>query len=137
MRRRLLGNDWMKVDSDGDGVNDTYGTRRGILRGDFGLSYKSRRPVLEEIGDRLPNTIYLISVTLLVVMLFAIPIGIISAIKQYSAFDIVVTTSSFIGQAIPEFWLGLLLILVFFAWLNNPITGEPLFSPGGMQTLGV
>jgi peptide/nickel transport system permease protein len=132
----LLGNDWMKVDADGDGVKESYGTRRGILRGDFGLSYKSRRPVLEEIWSRLPNTIYLISATLIVVMSIAIPIGIISAIKQYSFFDIFVTTLSFIGQAIPEFWLGLLLILVFFAWLNNPITGEPLFPPGGMYTLG-
>lgn len=132
----LLGNDWMKIDADGDGVKESNGTRKGILRGDFGLSFKSRRPVLEEIGDRLPNTIYLMSVTLLVVWLFAIPIGIISAIKQYSFFDIFVTTFSFIGQAIPEFWLGLILILVFFAWLNNPITGAPLFPPGGMQTLG-
>jgi len=132
----LLGNDWMKVDADGDGVKESYGTRKGILRGDFGLSFTTRRPVLEEIWDRLPNTIYLISATLLVVMSIAIPIGIISAIKQYSFFDIFVTTLSFIGQAIPEFWLGLLLILVFFAWLNNPITGEPMFPPGGMYTLG-
>jgi peptide/nickel transport system permease protein len=71
-----------------------------------------------------------------VVGIFAIPIGIISATKQYSFFDILVTTASFIGQAIPEFWLGLILILVFFAWLNNPITGQPMFPYGGMKTLG-
>jgi peptide/nickel transport system permease protein len=76
------------------------------------------------------------SITLFVTALIAIPIGIISAIKQYSIFDLFVTTVSFIGQAIPEFWLGLILILIFFAWLNNPITGEPLFPPGGMKTLG-
>lgn len=132
----LVGNDWMKVDADGDGIKESYGTRRGILRGDFGFSFKTRKPVLDEIMDRLPNTIYLMSVTMLVVGLIAIPIGIISAIKQYSFFDIFVTTFSFVGQAIPEFWLGLILILVFFAWLNNPITGAPMFPPGGMKTLG-
>ena len=131
----LIGNDWMKVDADGDGIAEGYGERKGILRGDFGFSYRTRRPVLEEIGDRLPNTVYLMSITLIVVALIAIPVGIISAVKQYSGFDIVVTTLSFMGQAIPEFWLGLILILVFYAWLNNPFTGEPLLPSGGMYTL--
>jgi len=132
----LAGNDWMKVDPDGDGIKDSYGTRKGILRGDFGFSFQSRRPVLEEIGDRLPNTIYLVGITLFFVFLISIPIGILSAVKQYSPFDISVTTLSFMGQSIPEFWLGLLLILVFYVWLVNPITGEPLLPPGGMSTLG-
>ena len=132
----LAGNDWMRVDADGDGVKESYGTRQGILRGDFGFSFRTRQPVLDVIMDRLPNTIYLMSITLLVTALVAIPIGIISAIKQYSFFDLFVTTGSFIGQAIPEFWLGLILILIFFAWLNNPVTGEPLFPSGGMKTLG-
>lgn len=132
----LVGNDWMKIDADGDGIAERPGERRGILRGDFGFSYRTRRPVLEEIAERLPNTVYLMSITLVVVTLIAIPIGIISAVKQYSAFDIVVTTLSFIGQAIPEFWLGLILILVFYAWLDNPFTSGPLLPPGGMQTLG-
>jgi peptide/nickel transport system permease protein len=133
----MVGNDWLKVDEDGDGTPETYGTRKGILRGDFGVSYRSRKPVLEEIGDRLPNTIYLVSVTLLVVAIVAIPIGIISAIKQYSAFDITATTLSFMGQAVPEFWLGLILILIFYSWLQNPFTGEPLFPAGGMATIGM
>ena len=72
----------------------------------------------------------------LIVALIAIPIGILSAVKQYSPFDITVTTFSFMGQSIPEFWLGLILILVFYSWLDNPFTGESLLPAGGMQTLG-
>jgi peptide/nickel transport system permease protein len=131
----LIGNDWMKVDADGDGTAETSGERRGILRGDFGFSYRTREPVMTEIADRLPNTLYLMSATLVVVALIAIPIGVISAVKQYSIFDIFVTTLAFIGQAIPEFWLGLILLLVFYAMLDNPFTGEPLFPPGGMHSL--
>ncbi len=132
----LVGNDWMAVDTDGNGVTDSYGTRKGVLRGDFGFSYRTRKPVIDEILDRLPNTIYLMTVTLIVVGIVAIPIGIISAVKQYSKFDLTATTFSFMGQAIPEFWLGLILILVFYATLENPFTGEPLFPPGGMYTIG-
>jgi peptide/nickel transport system permease protein len=132
----LIGNDWMKVDLDGDGIEESHGTRRGVLRGDFGFSFRTRQPVLEEIGGRLPNTIYLMSVTMLAAILIALPIGILSAVKQYSAFDIIATTFSFAGQAIPEFWLGLILILLFYAWLKNPFTGEPLLPSGGITSLG-
>ena len=131
----LVGNDWMKVDVDGDGIAESYGTRKGILRGDFGFSFRSRKPVLDEIKERVGNTIYLMTVTLIVVAIIAIPVGIISAIKQYSFFDISVTTLSFMGQAIPEFWLGMILIIVFYVWLKNPVTGEALLPAGGMKSL--
>jgi peptide/nickel transport system permease protein len=132
----LIGNDWARIDTDGDGTLDSYGDGKGVLRGDFGFSYRTRKPVVEVIGDYLPNTVYLMSVTLLVVALLAIPVGIISALKQYSFFDISVTTLFFMGQAIPEFWLGLILILVFYGLLKNPFTGEPLLPAGGMYTIG-
>lgn len=132
----LAGNDWARVDRDGDGVKESYGSAKGILRGDFGVSIRTRQPVFDVVMDYLPNTVYLMTITLLVVAAIAIPVGVISAVKQYSAFDFVVTTFSFIGQAIPEFWLGLILILVFYAWLKNPFTGEPLMPAGGMATLG-
>jgi len=128
----LVGNDWMQIDKNGDGVLDSYGTRQGIFRGDFGFSFRTRQPVLTEIGQRLPNTIYLTTITMAFAVLIAIPIGILSAIRQYSAFDITVTTFSFAGQAIPEFWLGLIMILVFYAWLKNPFTGDPLLPSGGI-----
>ncbi len=130
----LAGNDWTQVDTDGDGIQE-YGTRKGILRGDFGFSYRTREPVLQEIGLRLPNTVLLMSITMLTALVIAIPIGVYSAIKQYSIFDLFATTFSFAGQAIPEFWLGLVLILIFYAWLKNPWTGEPLLPPGGMASL--
>ena len=122
----LVGNDWFQED----------GTRRGVLRGDFGFSFQTRRPVLIEIWDRLPNTVYLMGVAFIVIYIVSIPIGIISAIRQYSVFDITVTTFSFMGQSIPEFWFGLILIIVFYGVLTNPFTGEPLLPPGGMATLG-
>lgn len=129
----LIGNDWTQVDTNGDGVPDASGSRLGILRGDFGFSYRTRKPVLDEIGQRFPNTIYLMSITMGLALLIAIPIGILSAVKQYSIFDFIATTFSFAGQAIPEFWLGLLLIIIFYVWLRNPFTGEPLLPPGQMS----
>jgi len=131
----LVGNDWMRVDADGDGAPESLGSRKGILRGDFGFSFRTRQPVLVEISQRLWNTIYLMSVTLLVSLGVAIPIGVISAARQYSFFDILVTTFSFAGQAVPDFWLGLILILIFYGWLVNPFTGEPLLPAGGMYSL--
>ncbi len=130
----LIGNDWMKIDSNGDGVPDSAGTRKGILRGDFGFSFRTRQPVLVEIGQRLPNTLYLMLTTLIVALSLAIPIGILSALRQYSIFDIIATTFSFAGQALPEFWLGLVLLLVFYAWLKNPLTGDSLLPSGGISS---
>lgn len=132
----LVGNDWTKVDLDGDGIPDSYGTRRGVLRGDFGYSFRTRKPVLQEIGQRVPNTLYLMLITLFVALAVAIPIGVLSALKQYSSFDFAVTTLAFAGQAVPDFWLGLILIIVFYVWLRNPATGEPLLPAGGIYTIG-
>jgi peptide/nickel transport system permease protein len=132
----LVGNDWMMVDNDGDGQPDAPGTRRGVLRGDFGFSFWTREPVLDVIGSRLINTLYLMGVTLGVALLISIPVGVVSAVRQYSKFDITVTTLSFAGQAIPEFWLGLVFILIFYGILKNPLTGEPLLPAGGMSTQG-
>jgi len=108
-----------------------------LLRGDWGYSLASKRPVLVEIGDRLPNTVYLMGVATLVTLLLAIPVGILSAVRQYSTLDHVVTTVAFMGHSIPIFWFGLILIIVFHVALRNPLTGSPLFPGGGMYTLGM
>jgi peptide/nickel transport system permease protein len=81
------------------------------------------------ILERLPNTLYLTIVAYLVVLLVAIPIGVLTATRQYSWFDHIVTGSTFAFLSTPTFWLGLLLLLFFglqLRWL-------PL---GGIQTLG-
>jgi peptide/nickel transport system permease protein len=107
-----------------------------VVRGDWGYSLASKRPVLVEIGDRLPNTVYLMGIATLVTLLLAIPIGIVSAVRQYSTLDHIVTSVAFMGQSIPIFWFGLILIIVFHVMLRNPLTGTPLFPGGGMYTLG-
>ena len=91
---------------------------------DFGHSFKDSQPVLQKIKQTLPNTIILNIAALLLIYLIAVPIGILSAVKQYSVFDKASTVFVFIGMAIPSFWLALLLILIFsvkLGWL--PISG--------------
>lgn len=106
------------------------------VQGDFGYSYDTKRPALREIADRLPATLYLMLFTFFAVLLVSIPLGIISALKQYSALDLIVTGLSFAGQALPVFWIGLVLMLIFYAWLKNPATGKGLLPASGMYTLG-
>lgn len=123
------------------GLNDPipvqYGKWLGrVLHGDLGTAVTSKRPVADEILDRLPNTLVLMFVAWGVTLLIAIPVGILSAVKQYSWFDHVVTTFTFVGQSIPIFWFGLILLLVFYMKLENPWTGEPLFPAGGVSTMG-
>jgi len=123
------------------GLNDPlmvqYGRWMGnMLRGEMGESIKFRRPVSEMIGERIPNTLILVGASFFVTLLFAVPIGILSARKPYSLFDYSMTTITFIGQAIPVYWLGLGLIVVFYVTLKNPFTGDPLFPVGGMNSRG-
>lgn len=115
------------------------------LRGNWGDSFVTHRPVLTEISERLPNTLYLSGIAFILALLIAIPFGMISAIRQYSLFDHIVTTIAFMGQSIPIFWFGLILIIVFSVNIQNPFAGStlfphpaplPLFPGGGMTTLG-
>ncbi len=107
-----------------------------VLQGDFGMAVTSSRPVSAEIMDRLPNTLYLMAIAWAVSLLIAVPIGILSAVKQYSKFDHLVTALTFVGQSIPSYFLGLILLLVFYMRLDNPITGGPLLPSGGVKTIG-
>lgn len=107
-----------------------------VMQGDLGQSIKSNRPVSTLIGERLFNTLLLVGTAFVLTVLIAIPLGAISALRQYSLFDYTVTTFSFAGQSVPVYWLGLVAILVFYVWLDNPFTGGPLLPAGGMYTVG-
>ena len=88
---------------------------RGILFGDFGNSWRLNRdrPVSDLIVGRLPKTLELMGLAILISFLLGIPLGIISAVRQYSKFDYAVTTFAFFGSAMPTFFFGLILILLF------------------------
>ena len=108
-----------------------------ILQGDWGTSLLSRRPALTEIGERLPNTLYLSLFAFFGALLISIPIGLVSAVRQYSWFDHLMTTIAFMGHSIPIFWFGLILVVIFNVTIKNPFTGGPLLPGGGMYTIGV
>jgi peptide/nickel transport system permease protein len=99
-----------------------------LATGDFGTAYAfNRKPVIDLIGERLWGTIQLQGISLALGILLAVPIGIVSATRQYSAIDNSVTISSFIGLAIPTFWLALLLQVLFtveLKWLPSISTGQ-------------
>jgi peptide/nickel transport system permease protein len=126
----LVGNDWRQIDVDGDGAPDTYGNRRGVLRGDWGTSLVTRRPVMEMIGQRLPNTLMLMLTAQIVILLVSLTIGIYSALRQYSIVDNVVTAFSFVGYSMPIFWLALILIYIFAVHFKR--MGLPYLPTGGM-----
>jgi len=102
---------------------------KNFVRGDWGYSFVTKRPVLQEIWDRLPNTLYLTGFSLIVALIIAIPAGIISATRQYSIFDHITTTLTYIGRSMPVYYSGLLLIIIFSIWLR-------WLPSGGMHTLG-
>jgi peptide/nickel transport system permease protein len=89
-----------------------------LSRGDWGFSFASRMPVMELIKQRLPQTLWVVGISYLIAILIAIPVGIISAVKQYSAFDQITTTLAFIGFSVPTFFTGLLFILLFSVKLH-------------------
>uniref|UniRef100_A0A831WYY1 ABC transporter permease n=1 Tax=Thermorudis peleae TaxID=1382356 RepID=A0A831WYY1_9BACT len=100
-----------------------------VARGDFGSSYNTVQPVTRLIAERLPNTVMLTGLALVLSILVAVPLGVLSALKRNSAIDRIIAGFSFIGVSIPVFWLGIMLIIVFAVQLN-------VLPAGGMYTLG-
>jgi peptide/nickel transport system permease protein len=104
-----------------------------VVRGDLGYSTRMRQPVTEVIGDRLLNTMKLTGVSLLLTLAIALPLGVLSAVKQYSKLDYSLTLFNFIGISIPQFWLGLMLVYVFavhFGWFPTTGMRSPQVEPG-------
>ena len=126
----LAGNDWTKVDSDGDGISDKNGTRHGILRGDFGTSLVARKPVTELIGERIPNTLILMVASEAVTIVFALILGIYSALRQYSTLDNILTALLFIGYSMPIFFISLMSMYIFAVMFKK--WGLPYLPTVGM-----
>ncbi len=100
-----------------DGPGDSF-DYRGLVALDLGRSYVSNRPVFGTILERFPNTVLLSTVALFLSVVIAIPFGIISATRQYSKTDMLVTVLALMGISMPAFWLGMMLIWIFSVQLH-------------------
>jgi peptide/nickel transport system permease protein len=103
-----------------------------IIHGDFGLSLATRRPIVEIIFERYPATLYLAASALLVGLIIAIPAGIIAAIRQNTKIDYAAMAFALWGVAMPDFWLALMLIVLFslkLGWLPSIGYASPLDNP--------
>jgi peptide/nickel transport system permease protein len=98
-----------------------------LTKGDFGQSFQWNRPVEEVLWSRMGMTLTISLVTLMVTWMIALPIGIYSAVKQYSAGDYLATLIGFIGVAVPDFLISLVLMYVAFKYFNQSVGG--LSSP--------
>lgn len=103
---------------------------QNVLKGDLGYSLINFRPVKDIIAARIPATIGLMGSSLLISLLFALPLGMYTARKKGSIIDTIITTISYIGISIPSFWLGIILIYIFAFKLH-------LLPSVGMRTIGI
>lgn len=135
----IRGEDLERI-ADRYGLNDPLYVQYGIwmgdlLQGDLGESFKQSAPVTEIIAPRVWPTVLLMGASLIFTVIIAIPLGIYSAIKKYSALDNAGTFLSFLGYSMPSFWLGLILQLVLGIYLAD-WAGRRFFYVSGMSTTG-
>ena len=115
------------------GLNDPFLVRYvnyvvGLVQGDMGVSYSTKRAVSDEIFARFPATVRLAGAAIFLAVVFGIPLGVISATKQYSFFDSGSMFVALVGVSMPNFWLGIMLILLFAANLGLlPASGDKGF----------
>ena len=89
-----------------------------VVRGDFGMSFRHQEPAMKLLLDRVPATIYLSLVATLISIFIAIPLGIVSALKRGTIFDQIGMSLALLGQSIPAFWAGIMMILLFAVQLG-------------------
>ena len=106
---------------------------KNMVTGNWGTSYFTRESVVDMFLERLPNTLILFAVSYGLILVVALILGILTAVRQYSLFDYSVTALSFLGIATPSFWLGLMLIYLFAVRLKT--WGLPSLPVGGMYDL--
>ncbi len=99
------------------------------VQGDFGTSFYHRRPVFDVIAERLPATIELSLLALIVALATSIPLGVLAAIRKNSIFDRIATVGSLLGVSLPGFWFGILLLMLFAVHLHVlPVSGRIGYS---------
>ncbi len=109
----MVGNDWQMIDVNGDGSNIQPGTRRGVLRGDLGVSFVTRKPAWTRIEERLPATLTLMIPSYTITLVLALAIGVYSATRQYTLVDNIITGASFFFYSMPIFFIALMTIYIF------------------------
>lgn len=98
---------------------------KDLLQGNFGTSFSYQQDALKIVLEKLPNTLLLGSVSMLIAVAIAIPLGIMSATRQNTFLDLLISGASVIGKAIPNFWLAIMLILIFSVTLQLfPVSGS-------------
>ncbi len=101
----------------------------GLLHLDLGTSLHSKRPVIDVLAERIPATSLLAGTSILIALIIALPLGVLAAVHKGSIWDRLAMTFSMLGVAIPNFWMGPLLILVFSLWLGwLPVSGNDQIS---------
>ncbi len=98
----------------------------GLLHGDLGYSYVSEKPAIEEILPRIPITAKVAGLALAFSVMFGVPLGVLSAVRQNTRLDYILRVISLSGLSLPAFWLGLLILMAFVGWLGTiPIYTDP------------
>jgi peptide/nickel transport system permease protein len=119
---------------------------QAVVRGDFGMSLRTKRPVIELVFDRLGNSLKLASAAMLFTVVMSLPLGVIAAVHRGHLWDRVSMTVALLGQSLPSFWTGIIFILVFavlLEWLPTSGMGGwqhyilPAVSMGWFTSAGV